>query len=415
MQTATVSGGGQADSPPATSLHHRRRVAGVFPTNTSRTSFVDGVQGQTNTINFTPSSLNETNIGGDTLPTSLFVFDMYEAAFWNVALTNEEAMALTAGMSPKLIRPGGLVSWTVFEGPEALRDLITGEYWTIEGFPYLLPETRRRRIFRVGIQTVALDGALTFAGALKKDLQVLRAGTLSSSGTNVKQTNKNLSGVVAPTGTNVKQTEKLLTGTLTTSGVLATIKTILRTFTGTLTTSGSLLKQTNKSLSGTLTLIGSLLRSTAKLLFGSLTPTGSTIKQTNKSFAGSLTSSSVLVTVKTILRTFTGTLTTSGSILKQTSKSLAGTLTMSGSNVKQTFKTFVGTLTTSGSVRKAVTKFFAGTLGFAGTLITFIAGNEPARILYAVITLMTGHSRTLTIKKDDSSIVTVKPDDSSTI
>lgn len=90
--------------------------AGVFASSTSRTAYVDGVAGSTNTTSRAPGSLAGIAFGAiynDATNVFSGPFDgtIWEAAFWNVALTASEIAALAKGYKPTLIRPASLVSY----------------------------------------------------------------------------------------------------------------------------------------------------------------------------------------------------------------------------------------------------------------------------------------------------------------
>ena len=92
----------------ASTWHH---VCGVFSSNTSRTIYLDGAGSATNTTSLTPTLIDIVTIAA--ARKSGFV-DNYlngslaEVAIWNAALTEPEAKSLSAGMSPKLVRPQSL-------------------------------------------------------------------------------------------------------------------------------------------------------------------------------------------------------------------------------------------------------------------------------------------------------------------
>jgi hypothetical protein len=93
----------------ANTWHH---VCGVYSSNTSRTIYLDGAGSATNTTSLTPTLIDIVSIAA--ARKSGFV-DNYlngslaEVAIWNAALTEPEVKSLSAGMSPKLVRPQSLV------------------------------------------------------------------------------------------------------------------------------------------------------------------------------------------------------------------------------------------------------------------------------------------------------------------
>ena len=103
--------------------HH---AAGVFTSQISRSSYLDGGNSGTNATSITPTLLNRTNIGvqflqsaGGTSGTSFTDGQIAEVGIWNAALTSEEVASLAKGMTCDKIRPQSLV----FYAP-LVRDLI---------------------------------------------------------------------------------------------------------------------------------------------------------------------------------------------------------------------------------------------------------------------------------------------------
>jgi hypothetical protein len=80
-----------------------------------------------------------------------------------------------------------------------------------------------------------------------------------------------IAGTLTTAGTQVKQTAASRAGTLTTAGAIASTKTFVQALAGTLTTAGAQLKQTIKAIAGTLTTAG---------ILSTLQPTTATITLT---------------------------------------------------------------------------------------------------------------------------------------
>lgn len=157
--------------------------------------------------------------------------------------------------------------------------------------------------------------------------------------------------------------------------------TYFQNVSGSLTPTGSLIKQTNKVLAGGLTPAGSLFKQTSKTLTGGVTPAGALFKQTNKTFTGGLTPSGTLV--KQTNKVLAGGLTPSGTLVRQTEKALGGTVTPTGTLVKQTQKTLTGGVTPTGQLFASIVfvKLLSGVLTFAGSLSTlFVPGGPVARV-----------------------------------
>jgi hypothetical protein len=124
--TITLNGsttGGAADSPAnSVPLNTWFHVAAVFPSLASRSPYVNGVIGATNTGVATAPSVANIHIGGTTLAgvvQSTFDGNICEAGIWNVALTADEIAALAKGVTCDQIRPQSLV----FYAP-LIRDLV---------------------------------------------------------------------------------------------------------------------------------------------------------------------------------------------------------------------------------------------------------------------------------------------------
>jgi hypothetical protein len=155
--------------------------------------------------------------------------------------------------------------------------------------------------------TQDVDGTLTSSGSLVKQTGKILAGTMSSTGLLVKQTGKILAGSMASSGAIQKQTGKVLAGSMASSGAI--VKQTQKPLSGSMASSGALVKQTQKVLGGTLTSAGALVKQAQKVLAGALTSSGLLVKQTNKILAGTLTSSGALTAFKVALISLAGTLT----------------------------------------------------------------------------------------------------------
>ena len=104
----------------ADTWHH---AAGVYESATSRTPYLDGVAGTTNTTNSgTQNAADYINVGTRTASsaqTSFFDGQIAELGVWNAALTAAEIASLAKGMTCDKVRPQSLV----FYAP-LVRDLI---------------------------------------------------------------------------------------------------------------------------------------------------------------------------------------------------------------------------------------------------------------------------------------------------
>ena len=86
---------------------------GVFNASNSRSAFINGGGKGTNTTNITPSGMNRTSIGvfRATNRYDPFQGSIAEVGIWNVALTDDEVLALAKGFTPDQIRPQSLIAY----------------------------------------------------------------------------------------------------------------------------------------------------------------------------------------------------------------------------------------------------------------------------------------------------------------
>ena len=82
-------------------------TAGVYGSTTSRTAFLDGNAGTTDTVSQTPGATDRFAIGGYI---SAFLNGRNaEVAVWNAALTDAEIVSLSKGFKPTRVRPQSLI------------------------------------------------------------------------------------------------------------------------------------------------------------------------------------------------------------------------------------------------------------------------------------------------------------------
>jgi len=179
--------------------------------------------------------------------------------------------------------------------------------------------------------------------------QVL-SGSVGSSGTLTKITQKKFSGSVTPAGTLTRKALKTLGGTVTSAGTL--VKTSIKRLTGSITPTGVLnsARVFFRALSGTVGSSGTLVKRTNKVLEGNITPTGTLRKITLKLLGGVVGSSGALTTARVFLKVLSGVVGSSGSLRKVTVKSLAGTVTSEGTLSKLTRKVLSGVVGISGTL-----------------------------------------------------------------
>jgi hypothetical protein len=115
VQAATTVGGsfGGSSSTSSYSANTWQHCAGVFLTTASRTVYLDGAAGTTNTTSLSPSYGTPTiGIGGRHNGTAWGLFsdaNTAECGIWNVALTADEIASLAKGMTCDKVRPQSLV------------------------------------------------------------------------------------------------------------------------------------------------------------------------------------------------------------------------------------------------------------------------------------------------------------------
>ena len=110
--TSGASGGGaSAASKNGILASTWQHGAAVFPANNSRTAYLNGVAGTTDTVGITVSGVDRTIIGARYSTTIGLFFNglVSDAAIWNVALNGSEIASLAYGTCPLFIRPESLV------------------------------------------------------------------------------------------------------------------------------------------------------------------------------------------------------------------------------------------------------------------------------------------------------------------
>lgn len=161
-----------------------------------------------------------------------------------------------------------------------------------------------------------------------------------------------LSGSLTNSGSLVKQTSKLFTGSTTGSGSLSATSVLSKLLSGSITYSGALIKQTYKLFSGSATSSGTLKKDTSKSLSGSIVGVGSGSGTTGatQDLAGSITASGTLVKAITYLRSYASSLTLVGNLSKRTFRTLSGSITAVGEVTKQMYVRLAGSITALGDL-----------------------------------------------------------------
>lgn len=90
-----------------------QHALGVWGSATDRRVYLNGGGKGTNASNKTATNLDRISIGvlGDSSPSNFMDGLIADAALWNVSLSDDDAAALAAGVSPLLIRPDALVAY----------------------------------------------------------------------------------------------------------------------------------------------------------------------------------------------------------------------------------------------------------------------------------------------------------------
>src|SRR3990170_1162498 len=90
--------------------HH---TLGVWAAANDRRAYIDGGSKGTEATSLTPTGLDRLSIGriGDSTPGLYMAGRIAEAAIWDVALSDAEALILARGFSPLFVRPASLVAY----------------------------------------------------------------------------------------------------------------------------------------------------------------------------------------------------------------------------------------------------------------------------------------------------------------
>lgn len=222
---------------------------------------------------------------------------------------------------------------------------------------------------------VSIGGTLTSAGALQKQDNLIRAGTLSSAATITKaNAQAAFAGTLSSAGSLLKATSRSLAGTLSSAGALAVSKVKVLAFAGSLSSAGAFVKANlQAAFGGTLATTGALTKANAQAAFGgTLATAGALLKSSTRSLAGTLASAGAFVGTKVLLLARSGGLTPAGAISRLNALVRAGTLASSGVIQRVNAQApFTGTLTTAGALASIKAKLlsFAGDLSSAGAVL----------------------------------------------
>lgn len=113
--------GSSSDSTNTCTTGTWNHACGVYASNTSRTAYLNGTAGPTNTTSSIPASISRINIGSRRANSvnDLFInARLADIGIWDIALTATEIISLSEGISCQLVRPQNLVFYAPF-----IRDL----------------------------------------------------------------------------------------------------------------------------------------------------------------------------------------------------------------------------------------------------------------------------------------------------
>lgn len=115
---ANVAGAGSgnySESGAVVTANAWHTAVGVFTSTTSRTVYLDGVAGATDTVARSPSLAQTKVFVGVQNGGNPFSGRIAEVAMWNTGLTADDVASFNAGFSPLLIRPQSLIEyWPLF-------------------------------------------------------------------------------------------------------------------------------------------------------------------------------------------------------------------------------------------------------------------------------------------------------------
>jgi hypothetical protein len=99
------------NSTTGTTVNTWHHACGIWASATSRTIYLDGGSKAEDTTSVSPVGFDRTSIGAnrDSTPSGFFNGRIAEVTIWNVALTDDEVLALASGINPFRIRPLNIV------------------------------------------------------------------------------------------------------------------------------------------------------------------------------------------------------------------------------------------------------------------------------------------------------------------
>jgi hypothetical protein len=100
---------------------------------------------------------------------------------------------------------------------------------------------------------------------------------------------------------------------------------------------------------------------------------------TKNAFTGSTTATSVLTSLKVVVKAFTASITPAGAWIKVLNKAFTGSSTMVGLSFKQMFRTFAVSSTSTGAFRKSSVRLLTATVTTSGTFTSTFLGRVFGR------------------------------------
>lgn len=111
VQAVSINASGYSSNVGTYAANGWYHACGVWSASNSRTAYLNGTAGTTNTNNVAVSPLDQIAVGGSYAGAPYFNGYLAEAAIWNVALTAAEITSLSKGFAARLIRPASLVHY----------------------------------------------------------------------------------------------------------------------------------------------------------------------------------------------------------------------------------------------------------------------------------------------------------------
>lgn len=152
---------GTANGPSTPAIGKWAHVAAVFAATNSRTCYVNGIAGSTNTTSITPAGVDKTAVAAFVRDSGFFNAPdatILSPAIWNVALNVQEIRAIATGTPPWQIRPQNLVACPDLA---TLDDPYLNLRWSANGNPALAEPIRFARRNRVSVATFSAPAPQT--------------------------------------------------------------------------------------------------------------------------------------------------------------------------------------------------------------------------------------------------------------